>query len=396
MFKKVDLTKLDEGQKAFVSQVEEGVKDYVDGQLKNLPTKDEMAKEFASVKASLEASRKENKQRSIYKQVQAVLVEKGVMSEDGRVDIAKMRELKNIGGVIDLKAAGLVSETGNVNTTAYAAVEPEIDRYPRAFSHLRDISSVGEITSPTLIIPEYNSKEGDAEWTPEGGLKPLLDATLSQRTITAGKVAVAYKTTEELAADFPAFFAEMRAEAIDKVGMKEAYGVLFGNGTGGQIVGVAGAMPAYTMTGHVVEQANYFDAIYAAIIQTEANTEFNYKANGVLLNAADYATMMSTKSTSGVPLYEQYKPFFEGVSIYRENAGIIPQGTFIVGDFSHLNIRDLQALTWETGYADDDFLKNCITVRVEKRLMAYIKNQHKYAFVKDTFANVLGAITPTP
>ena len=72
----------------------------------------------------------------------------------------------------------------------------------------------------------------------------------------------------------------------------------------------------------------------------------------------------------------------------------IPAGDFIMGDFGYLNIRDLWALSITTGWENDDFRKNIVTVIAEKRLMTYIKSQYKTAFVKDKFKTVMEAITP--
>ena len=45
------------------------------------------------------------------------------------------------------------------------------------------------------------------------------------------------------------------------------------------------------------------------------------------------------------------------------------------------------------GWENDDFTKNLVTILGEKRMLAYIKSQYKTAFVADTFANVITAIT---
>ena len=76
-----------------------------------------------------------------------------------------------------------------------------------------------------------------------------------------------------------------------------------------------------------------------------------------------------------------------------EASTAVKQGDIVLGDFNYLNIRDVWALTITFGWENDDFTKNLVTMIGEKRLMAYIKAQYKTAFVKDTIANVITAIT---
>ena len=64
-----------------------------------------------------------------------------------------------------------------------------------------------------------------------------------------------------------------------------------------------------------------------------------------------------------------------------------------MGDFRYLFIRDYVGLTISFGWENDDFTHNRLTVVMEKRLLAYVKAQYKTAFVTDTYANVITAIT---
>lgn len=405
MFENVTKDKMNEGEKAFLSSVESGIKEEIREATKGFATAEsvesqqkEVSEALASVKASLEQMQTKAEESKV-KTVSEVIAEKCKdYVHDGKLDVeGYFNSHKSLSFNIDTKAVGTVTVAGNVNAANLGVeIEPGIDRYPREWSPIREISSVGQVSAPTLIIAEYATGEGGAAWTAEGAAKPMMDGDLSQRTITVGKVAVYYKTTTELLADYPAFEAELRSDAIDQIGLKESYGILNGSGSGGEITGVTSSMPAYTMTGHAVATPNYWDAIYAAMAQINKNTYFNFKANGVLVNATDYATMMGTKDANGRPLWDSYKDQFSGVNIIPVSNNVVAVGSFIVGDFSKLQIRDREPLHVVIGRENDDLTKNLLTVVVEKRLMAFIKNQHINAFVADTFSNVITAITPSP
>lgn len=291
-----------------------------------------------------------------------------------------------------VKEAGVIA-TGSMAPHYGMSVDTQLGVTPRAESVIRKYASVAPTQSRSLVYADYVSKEGDAAWVPEGGLKPLMDAKLEEKTVTAGKVAIVAKFTEETLADFPAFVTEVQNEMVNKVGIKEEDGILNGTGTGGEIKGVAADMPAFALDGLEVEKGNEFDAIVSAYTQVVATSEMNYRPNLVLLNPVDYAKMQLTKDANGGYLrpFQYNGELVPGMRVEATNR--VAQGTFILGDFGYLNIRDLQNVTITFGWENDDFRKNIVTCIAEKRLMAYLKSQYKTAFVKDTFANVITAIT---
>lgn len=291
-----------------------------------------------------------------------------------------------------VKEAGTIM-TGSMVPHYGMAVDTQLGVTPRSESVIRKYASVAPTQSRSLVYADYVSKDGDAAWVPEGGLKPLMDAKLEEKTVTAGKVAIVAKFTEETLADFPAFVAEVQNEMVNKIGLKEEDGILNGSGTSGEIKGVAADMPAFALDGLEVEKGNEFDAIVAAYTQVVATSEMNYRPNLVLLNPVDYAKMQLTKDANGGYLrpFQYNGELVPGMRV--ESTNRVDQGEFILGDFGYINIRDLQNISITFGWENDDFRKNIVTCIAEKRLMAYLKSQYKTAFVKDTFANVKTAIT---
>ena len=274
-------------------------------------------------------------------------------------------------------------------------VDPVLSVDPRSQTIIRQYANVATTSSRSLVYAEYVSKDGDAAWVEEGALKPLMDATLTEKTVTARKVAIASKFTEETLSDFPNFVNEVKAEMINKLGIKEEKGILDGTGSDGEIKGVASDMPAFSLTSLKVESPNEFDALVAAYTQIVSVSEMAYRPNLVLMNPVDYAQMQLAKDSNGGYL----RPFrigdelIQGLQVVTSTA--IAAGDFIMGDFGYLNIRDLWALSITVGWENDDFRKNIITTIAEKRLMCYIKSQYKTAFVKDKFKTVMEAIKPS-
>lgn len=319
-----------------------------------------------------------------------IVDEKGIKTLDLKEACQKSPGYKkNITIAIDRKAATITSggapRIGN-------ELDPVLSVDPRAQTIIREVSNVTTTNNRSLTYAEFVAGEGDAEWVPEGGLKPAMDATLQEKTITAGKVALTSKLTEEAIMDLPQFVAEVKSEILNRIGLKEEEGILKGSGTGGEIKGVLSDIPAFVLTGLSIDMPNKYDAIVAAYTQVISTSNMAYRANAVLMNPVDYAGMQLEKDKNG----QYLRPFkigdelIQGLRVISSTA--VELGTITLGDFTYLNIRDYMLLTLQVGWVNDDFQKNLVTLVGEKRLMAYIKSQYKTAFVHDTFDNIITAI----
>ena len=297
---------------------------------------------------------------------------------------------KTLNLVFDTKAT--VTSTG-VAPTIGSVVDTTLSVDPKAQTVIRKFANVASIGGRSLTYAEFVPGEGEAAWVPEGGMKPSMDATLAEKTITAGKVALTVKLTEETLTDLPQLVAEIRAEIINRIGLAEEEGILNGPGEGGQIKGVATDMPGFSLGTFKIEKANTYDVIVAAYTQVVSVSNMAYRPNVVLMNPIDYAQMQLTKDVNG----QYLRPFQVGDELIPglrvEASTAVKQGDIVLGDFNYLNIRDVWALSITFGWENDDFTKNLVTMIGEKRLMAYIKAQYKTAFVKDTIGNVITAIT---
>ena len=297
---------------------------------------------------------------------------------------------KTLNLVFDTKAT--VTSAG-VAPTIGSVIDNTLSVDPKAQTVIRKVANVASIGGRSLTYAEFVPGKGDAAWVPEGGMKPSMDATLSEKTITAGKVALTVKLTEETLTDLPQLVAEIRAEIINRIGLAEEEGILNGTGADGKIKGVAADMPGFSLDTFKIEKANTYDVIVAAYTQVVSVSNMAYRPNIVLMNPIDYAQMQLTKDVNG----QYLRPFQVGDELIPglrvEASTAVKQGDIVLGDFNYLNIRDVWALTITFGWENDDFTKNLVTMIGEKRLMAYIKAQYKTAFVKDTIANVVTAIT---
>ena len=293
--------------------------------------------------------------------------------------------------VVDKKAAAAITLAGAPHYGA--VVDTAIGAEPKAETVLRKYSNVAKANGRSVIYAEFVAGEGDAEWVPEGGLKPKMTAEVAEKNVVAGKVALGAKLTEETLSDLPQLVAEIKAEIINRIGLAEEEGILNGNGEGGTVKGVSENMAGFSLGSLKVKQPNTFDAIVAAYTQIISTSNMAYRPNLVLINPLDYAGMQLAKDANGQYLrpFKAGDELVQGLQVVATTA--VAQGTLIMGDFNYLNIRDTWELTVTFGWENDDFTKNLVTMIGEKRLIPYIKAQYKTAFVKDTIANIITGIT---
>lgn len=422
--KSIDVESADETTVKMLKAMGKTVDDAISGYLKDLIGKEDLkakldeaikgidkTEELKSVKEQLSelsetlirikgAMEKNEKGEMTLKSVSAQIEDQCkdfVRNVDGvkRLDVEAMRK-KGFGGIdIVLKETPVSMTTGGSTVAGGITVDNEISVQPRKKYTLRSVSNVAPISTTSVVYAEMKNVTGDAEWVPEGGLKPSMKAELDTKTVNVGKVALLATITEEIMSDIPQFEAEIRNEIINKIDAVEEDGILNGDGTSGKIKGVAADFPAFSLTGLEVESPNMYDAIVACYTQITSTSNMSYSPNGILMNPVDYANMQLTKNANG----DYIRPFrvgdelITGLRVIPD--GNRPVGNFIMGDFGYLYIRDYSVLRIDFGWNNDDFSHDRITMRGEKRLLAYVKSQYKTAFVADTFDNVITAITKT-
>ncbi|WP_368122026.1 phage major capsid protein [Bacteroides thetaiotaomicron] len=310
-----------------------------------------------------------------------------------QIDVDALHKKGGIKFDVVIKAAPVMT-TGGSPVAGGITIDEQISVEPRKRASIRDVANVASISTPSVIYAQLKDVEGDAAWVPEGGLKPSMTAKVDTVTVTAGKIALTAKVTTEVTQDIPQLEKEIEAEILNKIGLKEEDGIFNGTGTGGDIQGIGDSIPAFSLTGiEVSKSPNMYDAVVAAYTQIVSTSNMAYSPNAIRMNPVDYANMQLTKNDNG----DYIRPFkvgdelITGLRVVQDPNVTI--GSFQMGDFRYLFIRDYVVLSLNFGWENDDFSKNLVTILGEKRMLAYIKSQYKTAFVADTFANVITAIT---
>lgn len=349
---------------------------------------DVIEKQGLEIIALKDAGSKQPVFKSFEEQIKDQIKDKSLMDA---IKAAPGQKLK-----LELKAANVPITTANaVNPTSSYIPMPTMDsgwdRAPRNARFIRTYASVATTTSPLHVWAEKYNEQGDAEFIAEGELKPMISFQIRTRDTKAKKVAVGAKFTTETMQDIPNFVAELKSEILEVIDIKEEAGLLNGDGLGDNLLGVIQQSTTYVLTNIKTTGANNFDAIKAGITQLK---KLNQIANVVFVNPTDKSNMELSKANDGHYILPPFSTvdgtIISGVRVEESNE--VNEGKALIGDWTKLNIRDYVAFEITVGWENDDFTKNLVTVLGEKRLMSYIKEHQKTAFIYLDFATVKAAI----
>lgn len=253
-------------------------------------------------------------------------------------------------------------------------------------------ASIMRTSNAIINWVDETAGEGDAGWTAEGAAKPQMDVNATVRSTTVEKVAVTQKVSEEALADISFMGDLMENRMRNKLALKLDDGLLTGDGTSNTPTGLEYYAPAFTSTemNNTIEDPNYFDALSAAATQIE---RANFTANRVFINPVDWYKMMHTKDADkGYVLLQLSMQNGNFLNMTAIKSNQVTAGEFIMGDMRYFNIAIREDVRYEAGWENDDFTKNLRTFRAETRVAAWVSENEKLAFCKDTYANVIDAI----
>jgi HK97 family phage major capsid protein len=241
------------------------------------------------------------------------------------------------------------------------------------------------------------NKQGAADFIGEGVLKPLASFDIVVESSTAKKVAERFRVSTELLHDWPGMKSLIENEAKFEVETHANTAVISATASSTDPAGIITLASGFTLTTVEAGAApSYMDAVRAGIAQL---TSLNFNNDIVaFINPIDGANIDLSKS--GDDGHYLIPPFasangttVKGVQIIEDNS--IPVGNLLIGDMSKYQIDMVEDLMVRWGYDSDDFSRNLITMICEMRFHQRFSSNHTAAFIYDSFADIIAAITTT-
>ena len=193
------------------------------------------------------------------------------------------------------------------------------------------------------------------------------------------------KASRQVLSDLPQLQGLIDTELLDGLALAEEQQLLNGDGTGQTLNGLIPNATAYSAP-ITLADPTMLDTLGLALLQS-ALAEF--PASGIIMHPADWTRITLLKDADG-----NYIMGTPGSAIAQRLWGLpvittqaMTADKFMVGDFRRAaTLYDRWSARVETGYVNDDFTKNLVTILAEERLAQAIKQPK--ALTYGDFGNV--------
>lgn len=276
-----------------------------------------------------------------------------------------------VGGTIQKARLEVKAQSSTVTSDATTNVAPiyKPGIVPGAFKPLTvaDVLPQAFAGGPLIVGIREKGWTNNAAETAQGGAKPASTIEFEQYSIPIQTIAHYIKVSNQLLADAPAVTSYIDVRLRYGLDARVDSQLLNGDGSGSNLSGLlkAGNYTAFTPDAG----ANLAESINKAKYSLWAA---GYAPDTAIVNPADWGAMETLKASGsgeylwGAPgLAVGMNPFGIRVVI----AANMPAGKFLVGGFARATcLWSRQGDTVEMGYENDDFTKNLVTIRAERRL----------------------------
>lgn len=233
---------------------------------------------------------------------------------------------------------------------------------------IRDLIAPGTTISNSIEHVVETGFTNNAAPVAETTQKPYSDLTFDLVSRPVRTIAHLFKISKQMLDDADGLVSYLDLRGTTGLKLKEENQLLFGDGTGQNILGL---IPQATVFDDTLRNTGdtRVDTLRRAIQQVR---RAEYRASGIIMNPDDLADLELTKDAGGN--YIIVDPIEGGQGrVWRlpiVDTTAMPSGQFLVGAFeTAAQIFDRQQVTFELSTENaDDFEKNMATARIEERL----------------------------
>lgn len=293
------------------------------------------------------------------------------------------------GADLQIKAtltSATTDSAGSVGDAIVATRLPGILPLPQRRMTVRDLISPGRMDGNTIEYVKETGFTNSAAPVAEGAAKPGSDVKFDLETSSAKVIAHWIKTSKQVLSDISQLRSLIDERLLYGLAYVEEDQLLNGDGTGQNLNGIRPQATAYSAP-ITPADLNKFDVLRLAMLQAALA---EYPATGHVLHPSDWAEMEVTKDSNGRYIIGNpqgtAQPTLWGLPVVATQA--ITLGDFLTGAFRlGAQVFDRWDARVETGYVNDDFTKNLVTVLAEERLALAVYRPE--AFITGDFNTAL-------
>lgn len=233
---------------------------------------------------------------------------------------------------------------------------------------IRDLLIPGTTNSNSIEFVRETGFTNNAKTVGEGEAKPYSDITFELVTSPVRTVAHLFKASRQILDDVSGLISYIDGRARNGLQLEEENQLLFGNGSGSNILGIVPQASSFTPSLSVAN-ATAIDRIRLALLQAVLA---EFPSNGIVLNPIDWASIELTKDNDG--RYIIGNPM-DGTTPRLWNLPVVETQAmnanyFLVGAFN-MAAQIFDRMNMEVLISTEnnkDFEQNMITIRAEERL----------------------------
>jgi HK97 family phage major capsid protein len=276
-------------------------------------------------------------------------------------------------------AAGSVGDA--VNQTRLPGILP----LPQRRLTVRDLLSQGRMDGSTLEYVKETGFTNSAAPVAEGAAKPESDLKFDLVTTSAKVIAHWMKASRQILSDVSQLRSTIDQRLLYGLAYVEENQLLNGDGTGQNLNGIIPQATAYSAP-ITLSSPTSIDLMRLAMLQAALA---EYPATGHVMNPIDWAFIETLKDSEGRYIIGNpqgtINPTLWGLPVVQTQAMTVDK--FLTGAFKlGAQVFDRWDARVETGYVNDDFTKNLVTILAEERLALAVYRPE--AFIYGDFGRV--------
>ena len=280
-------------------------------------------------------------------------------------------------GTVGFSVKAITSASGSAGGLITPDRQSEIVTMPRMGLRVRDLLTPGRTDGNSIEYAYQATRTNNAEMVAEGNLKPESDYTWEVDNAPVRTIAHWVPVSRQAMDDVPQLESLIDGELRYGLDDKEDAELLLGDGTGQHLEGLfTQATPYAQPAGITVSAPTIIDQLRLAILQVELA---DYAPDAQVLHPTAWAGIELTKDANGSYLFANPQgiagPVLWGRPVVSTKR--IGAGNFLTGNFK-LAAQIFDRMDTEVRISDqdrDNFIRNMLTVRAEKRLALVIRRR---------------------